>query len=358
MSKFISKFSAFCLLAGLAVYVSCAPVEDGTTTTVTDGTTTTTTITIFPGYATDASWSTNYACVWTNGVQVELANAYGDSYANCVVRDGSDCYAAGNAENASGNWQACYWKNGAINWFSTNVNGTGNSWCADLRVSGSGIYAGGQCLYGGYNIPCIWNGATQIALTNGTYGSVYGVALDGSDRYAAGYIYTGSNTACVWQNEVLEFLPKQPGSGFSEAYDIDVNGGVVYVCGVDYISPCSACVWTDGAEVLLTNSASSFSYGYGIDADGAGVLVTGYFYNASSRNQACYWLDGAFTALTNPAGVLYESEADIAIKDGSDVYAGGYYYDADNYCHPCYWKNGLFIALPNDLGVNGLVTRW
>lgn len=323
-----------------------------TTSTTSSTSTTTTTIStlpdnyVFAGYGFNTSYN---AYIWYDGNRDSLTNYYGKTAATEGFRFGSDLYAVGKADIASGEWNACYWKNGEFVKLATNANLGYFSAAIDMDVNGADMYFGGKCITNasGYELPCVWHNGVQTvlpAIVNNMQSCVYGVAIDGSDYYAAGIIqnYSWDYYAALWKNGVKTILPNAAGYGW--ATDVEVEDGSVYVCGIDDNG--RVCYWIDGAETVLTNPYSNSSYAYELTVNGGNIVIAGYYYNFSSKCQAYYWESGAFHALTNVLGSSYNSYANFVQINSNDMYVGGYYNDGSRNI-PCYWRNGLFHILSN-----------
>lgn len=338
------------------VLISCAPVDDGTTTTTTSGSgtttstsTTTTTVKpsiVFGGYT---DYFQTKAYIWADGVEIEQTNASGDACVkNVFLAD--DVYAVGYATRSASS--ACYWVNNSQVFFSSNLNGANYSRAFDISISGTDIFAGGDCWDGAnYNL-CVWFNDTQTSLTN-VYGTINAVAIDGSDRYAAGTIGSSSFYPLIWKNNAGSVLPTVSGQG--QVYDMIVTNGIVYVCGNDKQMITVACYWTNGVEIPL--SAPYYAAAYGIALGDSGVVVAGSRMDSAIMIwNACYWLDGSLTMLTNPAGTNNYSQGTVAFYHGGDLYIGGYYNDGSGY-RPCYWKNGQFNPLPSSDSYDTYIIR-
>lgn len=335
---------------------SCNTLGEDTTTTVAGGdtttstSTTTTTTTTIPTFVIFAGFSgypgTYEAFLWDDDLQIGLSNSFGLSIANSAYQSGTNIYVSGKAYGASGDWLACYWKDGALNFLSTNLNGSRPSWAADIAVSGTDIYAAGYYEGMTYSPACVWWNGVQTALSN-TDGYAYGAALDGSDRYAVGYVYYGASHPVCWKNEIAEILPVTSTEG--TGMKVCIANDIVYICGSDYTDPHSACYWTNGVQIVLTNATTNMFESYDIAVKDDKAVIAGQFYNDIIVGQACCWVNGCFTALTNPGGISNYSYACAVVLKDEDVYIGGFYISGI-YNNPCYWKNGLFVALPCESG--------
>ncbi|MGA2142860.1 MAG: hypothetical protein ABSG94_10630, partial [Brevinematales bacterium] len=94
---------------------------------------------------------------------------------------GPDVYVGGSYQNGTGNFYACYWKNGVV---TTLTNVISDVW--GLAVDGAGnVYVGGGYYNNsGIRCACYWKNGAVTTLTN-VISDVWGLSIDG-----AGNVYT------------------------------------------------------------------------------------------------------------------------------------------------------------------------
>jgi hypothetical protein len=137
----------------------------------------------------------NEGRVWKNGVALTLNNATG-CYITGVAADGADVYAVG---YTNGPIRIRYWKNGN----SIDITTQGTAFANAITVSNGDVYIAGDDAFGPKYIAKYWKNGVAVNLGNGTTNShAYGIAIKGTDVYAAGDLQgTGGITyATLWKN--------------------------------------------------------------------------------------------------------------------------------------------------------------
>lgn len=278
--------------------------------------------------------------------------------------DGYTLYATGYSDVVQ---DAFWWKAGDS---SLTVLGNSNESISTeaIVVADDGtVYVGGAMTsdaMGGYEAATVWkNGVAQLLtkMDRPTDASVYGLAVDGNDIWAAGFFrYTRDegwsfrrDAAILWKNGNMIELTQ--GETYAKAWDVTVSGNYVYAAGEvsNADGYAVATVWkgskdaTDGStyEVTSLSDGRSHAYAEAICVDGSDVYATGYKSLNGDSKVAVLWKNGVETVLTNN-----ESYAVSVCVDGSDVYVAGWEY-VDINGRSCavatLWVNGVAEHLYN-----------
>jgi hypothetical protein len=216
------------------------------------------------------------AAYWKNGIETILPNKYAASVAYSIYVNGTDVYVAG-IDNIyetgldSNRNMAVYWKNGE-EIFLSSMNNSILSNAYSITGAGNDIYE-----VGADNLRAVYwkNGVETVLDDSLSSGQAYAMALSGTDIYAAGLDYNGTNIyqgtpAAYWKNGMVTFLPMENFN--STAFAIAVNGSDVYVAGFNQLLPA---YWTNGTETILPTN-SGYGWGMAVAAIGNDVYVAGY----------------------------------------------------------------------------------
>jgi hypothetical protein len=206
-----------------------------------------------------------------------------------------------------------------------------------------------------------------------TSSDAFGVYVDGSDVYVAGYEETGAGqTAKIWKNGVgTNLITAQP---YSMATGVSVSGTDIYVCG--YNTNGKATYWKNGTPTYLnigTNVNGLFVNGTDVNLVGTASGGSWLWHNAITSNFPgnnvfysvfvsgadtyiagnlnsfpAIWKNGTSTTLPYVSG----GEACSVFVIGSNVYAAGWEYNAGNSIAR-YWKNSVATDLPKPAGATG-----
>jgi hypothetical protein len=285
------------------------------------------------------------ACYWKNGVKIALTG-HGTARANAIAVSGSDVYVAGYEKNA-GKEVACYWKNGVK---TALTSGATDATAESIVVSGSDVYvAGYEQNAAGKGIACYWKNGVKTTLTSGAADAwAHSVVVSGSDVYVAVFENNPAHwqVAYYWKSGIKTAL-SGGGAIQASARSITVSGSGVYVAGYEQnaTGKIIACYWKNGVKTTLTGGRSSYyAIANSIAVSGSSVYVAGYEDNAAGNRIACYWKNGIKTVLTLTSGATDTSAESIAVS-GSDVYIAGYDKNAAGKWIACYWKNEVKTAL-------------
>jgi hypothetical protein len=262
------------------------------------------------------------ATLWKNGQIVSLVVPVGfGSAAACLAVHGTDVYVGGRINNSTTQLLAAYWKNGTMTQLSdqaSNINA--------MAISGTDIYAGGE--FSGF--AAYWKNGTLVQLNNTTQSMVNGMCINGTDVYASGYLYNAADTVrtpVYWKNGVMTILS---GTG-ATALNITLSGTDLYIGGFSGGPPYSFGYWKNGTFESQPNASIN-----------SNVRLVGshtYMAGANELGYAGYWKDGVLTQLASSTSY----GTDIGVS-GSDVYMSGVLYQSNNN-YAVVWKNGEMITL-------------
>ncbi len=186
----------------------------------------------------------DYLGRWT-GTDWEALGGGTDGSVEALAVSGSDVYVGGSFSkvyNGPGRTGAVSGTRSVARWTGTAWEALGGGACGScgsvyaLAVSGSNVYVGGQIAVSR------WNGTAWQVLGGGTQGDVYALAVSGSDVYVGGSFSTvyngpgepgavsGTHGVARWTGTAWEAL----GGGTSPGtvYALAVSGSNVYVGGV------------------------------------------------------------------------------------------------------------------------------
>ncbi len=357
-------------VSGTNVYVG------GAFTLLGDGTTSTNRIAKWNG----SSWST-LTSGSSNGVNATV-------YALAV--SGTDIYVGGaftllgdgtTSANRIVKWNGSSWST-LTSGSSNGVNGTVYA----LAVSGTNVYVGGIFTLLGdgttsANRIAKWNGSSWSTLpsgsSNGVSGTVYALAVSGTDLYVGGQFTllgdgtTSAKNLAKWNGSGWSALPSGSSNGVNSAvYALAVSGTDIYVGGAftllgdgttsaKYVAKWNGSSWStlpsgssngvnSAVRVLAANGATVYAGG-GFTQLGDGI---------TSANYLIKWTGAWATVGSGNNGVSGNLRA-IAVM-GSDVYIGGLFTllgDGTSAKNIAKWDGSSWSALPSGSsnGVNATV---
>lgn len=201
--------------------------------------------------------------LWKNGTLTEITNGNVNARAYDMQVVGTDVYIAGFEVNPSTfYYQAKYWKNGTAVVISAGTSQATTGELHRILVKGNDVYCSGMIDYR----PTQWKNGTATQL-NPNYGTCYGIAVAGSDVYAAGTVQNSSGRyhAAYWKNGTQVTLSDSTiAPNGASVFGIGTDGSDVYVIGS--ISPSGsdykAVYWKNGTRNTLPVSGQNNSYGY------------------------------------------------------------------------------------------------
>ncbi len=283
---------------------------------------------------------------------------------DALAVSGSNVYAGGWFTSAGGiaatniaKWDGSAWSN-----LGSGING----WVRAVAVSGSDLYAGGSFTNaGGTAASSIakWDGSTWSALGLGVgdpsyAGTVYALAVSGSDLYAGGYFTNAGGIAA-------SNIAKWDGSAWSNLASGVAgpsHGGTVYALAVSGSDLYAGGYFTSAGGVPATNIAkwdgSSWSLGSGMEGypgyrppavcalsvSDSGVYAAGGLDDPRGPSYGCIfkWDGSSWSTLSS---WLQDPVEALAVL-GNHLYAGGYFSIAT-------WDGSSWSALSPVTGVNG-----
>lgn len=229
--------------------------------------------------------------VYKNGTPIYTL-PYSDSFRpNCLAIQGGNVYLAGTGNDGLNGNRLKLWKNGV---FSNVTDGANDARVYDMQVSGNDIYLAGKELNNasGYWQAKYWKNGTGIVLSAGTgnesQGEVHRILVKGSDVYSAGMI---NGKPVLWKN--AEATPLS--TDYGTCYGLAVSGTDVYTAGaVQAGNTYQAVYWKNGTQVTLSNgtSAPEGASVFGIGTDGTDVYVVGTIELGSNVSKGVYWKNG------------------------------------------------------------------
>lgn len=192
-------------------------------------------------------------------------------------------------------------------------------------------------------------------MTDGTAGgTVWGLAVSGSDLYAGGFVYGDvlispdhhliNPVATYWKNGVQVALTD--GTHPAVVHALTVSGGVLYAAGfeaadeVNGNAPYIAKYWRDGVPVVLTPNTLG-ARAKAITVVGTDVYVAGFEDNGRVT-VAKYWKNGVPVYLSTDG--THASIATAIAVGGQDVYVSGSEHNGRTWVAKV-WKNGVSTAL-------------
>jgi hypothetical protein len=275
----------------------------------------------------------SYIAKWNGSTWSALGSGVNSSVYALTV-SGTDVYVGGAFTNAGGSTanRIAKWSGSTSTW-SALGSGVDNDVLA-IAVSGTDVYAGGVfTMAGGSAASRIakWSGSTSTwsvlgSPTNGVGGSVYAIAISGSDVYVGGVFTTaGGNAAnriAKWSGGVWSTL----GTGMNDSVNaIAVSGSDVYMGGVfttaGGIAASRIAKWSGGVWSALGSGVSDNVSA--IAVSGSNVYVGGYFTQAggSDASTIAKWNGSTWSALD--IGVDNGVTA-VAIGAGNAYIGGGF----------------------------------
>jgi hypothetical protein len=262
---------------------------------------------------------------------------------------------------------AAYWKNGTLTVLgdtTSNINNFG-SVARGIAVNGSDVYVSGVVYTTNYGYAVAWKNGVPIKLSpdsNASEATRIAVNRNG-DVYALGLIYdilsqsnTGiqySSNPIYWKNGIPNTIPNA-----TAINSIFVNGNDIYIGGAVK----SAYVYSSGAHAGLHGTKAAY-WKNNDPLDSLSSTQSSSSYNSSQITAITANSTGVYAAGTSdfyaleywtndfPAelsGATSNSFPTGVAVNGTDVYISGIIY-ANGYNHAVYWKNNQQTVLQTDL---------
>lgn len=235
--------------------------------------------------------------VYKNGIAIQTIPVNSAFIPNCLAISGSDVYLAGVGDPGSTGYKIKMWKNGTL---TTITNGNVNSRVYDMQVAGSDVYLAGFEVNPAtnYSQAKYWKNGTAVVLSAGTSqattGELHRILVTGNDVYCSGMI---DYRPTQWKNGTATNLNPNYGT----CYGIAVAGSDVYAAGTVQNSNgrYHAAYWKNGTQITLSDStnAPSGASVFGIGTDGSDVYVIGSISPSGSQYKSVYWKNGTRNAL-------------------------------------------------------------
>jgi len=202
-----------------------------------------------------------------------------------------------------------------------------------LAVSGTDVYVGGNFYYAGTmlaNNIAKWNGSTWSALGTGMNSPVYALAVSGTDLYAGGQFTTAgglfAENFAKWNGSTWPTLGEGLWTGSNPPRAMAASGTDLYLAGsftaVGGLYPANNIAkWNGSTWSALGSGLNSLVRALAVN--GTDVYAGGAFTTAGevSANYVAKWNGSAWSALG--AGMNMNSEVHALAVSGTDLYAGG-----------------------------------
>lgn len=306
--------------------------------------------------------SPSVATVWKNGIANPLTTGTNSSKANSIFIKDNDIYVGGSISTTTGG-NAAIWKNGVMTLLplGDGVNTFGVPAIVGVNavtVSGTDIYAAGNGSFinsVGQSTPIAryWkNGNAVNIVTPNTLSNLYGIAVNGTDVYLVGSIYSGGISggfsATVWKNGIPTTLILGSSNVNASANGIFINGNDIYICGNEQIGSLNyPRLWKNNIPVNLTTPLIYGRAG-GLTVYNDTVYVVGTSAAiAGTNDMATVWKNGIASYLPKVAPNSNSYAKDIKII-GGDIFISGNEVGTG----AMFWKNGIGQTLPSS-GIYG-----
>jgi hypothetical protein len=292
---------------------------------------------------------------WNNGTSINLIGNLDYGFAYGISLTDTDVYVIGYA-SSTGAFHSYYWTREG---YFPLTEGPYDCHAYAMVLVGGQIYAAGTF----YPQPdgqqaLMWvNGVTDSLTKAPSLGFADAITAAGNDIYVGGYIndtlIATEQHPVYWKNGSIVYLPHNNPYGYITG--IAVNGTDVYAAGTDDGGVSYAVQWKNGVPTYLTDGTQGAG-AKAIQVVGSDVYVAGYEFNGSFL-VAKYWKNGVPVSLTNGQT---DAEANAILVVGNDVYVSGYEsnttqhapdWDPDLGFVAKYWKNGVAVQLGT--GVTG-----
>jgi hypothetical protein len=226
-----------------------------------------------------------------------------------------------------------------------------------IAISGTDVYVGGDFTAdatlgaSGVNYIARWNGTSWSGLLSGTVGlngSVYTIAISGTDVYAGGRFANaggvrGANYIARWNSanntwNRIGGANAISGDFYTAVRAIVLSGSDVYVGGnftdAGGVRGANNIARWDGTNWNAVGGASAINDNvYAVAISGENVYVGGDFTKAGGNSAADYlarWDGVQWTALVSGTAGVFGPVYALAVPSSDDVYAGGNFLNTGN----------------------------
>ncbi len=287
-------------------------------------------------FTTAGGVSANQIARWNGSQWSPLSSGVNDRVTALASQGGAlyvGGYFSGSSElglNHIAKWNGSQWSPLG---FSSGVN----TYQLTIGAGGGNIYVGGSpgfTIAGRASVSNIakWNGSEWSALGSGVDGAVYAIAVNGSDVYVGGAIYTAGGVIAPgiakWNGTEWSAL----GSGVNgQVHAIAVGVNELYVGGIfntaGGISANNIAKWNGTEWSTLGSGVNNGVNNYvnTIAVNGSDVYVGGPFTTAGgvTTGNIAKWHGSQWSALGSAMGGGYDESVLTIATSGSDLYVGG-----------------------------------
>jgi hypothetical protein len=331
------------------------------------------------GYFTNAGGApANYIAKWDGGAWSVLGSGVSgeNTTVNALAVSGTNLYAGGYFTNAGGVSANCIAKWDGSTWsaLGSGLGPIGNSWVNALAVSGTNLYAAGWFTNaGGVLVTNIakWDGSAWSALGSGIGGYVYALAVSGTNLYAGGLFTTagGVSANCIakwdgsaWSAVGSGIAGSTPNGSFPSVHGLAVSGTDLYAGGyfstAGGVPPTSAnCIAKWDGSVWSALGTGMDERVYALAVSETNLYAGGWFTTAGGApaNYIAKWDGSAWSALGSAVNNMVNA---LAADGAGHLFVGGDFSLAGTNVSPCIAEanvgtpgSPLIVASPASLTV-------
>lgn len=267
---------------------------------------------------------------------------------------GVDLLVSGYVQSTGGTYEPGIWING--DWESLpKLSETKNSLPRGLFLSSSDDYIAGESTRDSDNlrIPGYWRNREWVELARPA-ASGHGFAVDvlqiGTNIIVSGNVQASSGfyRAGIWQNNIWQELPANPGTSTLAGGQPDAQGGF-RGCGraLNGASVQQAVIWrgTGSPEFLSGQLIDRDSSCSGVFSVGSVEYAFGYDVSMAGVARAGVWKQGAWTEFSRLEQDKLAIVRAYIVKSDQSVIWGGYARNANNVFVAGIWENNQFVTL-------------